>query len=325
MTALKSLKGLHHVSAITARAVDNFKFYTEILGMRLVKKSVNQDDTSVYHLFYADERGNPGTDLTFFEIPFAGHTYPGTNSISATSLRVPSDKALNFWKKRFEAYGVDHDPISTESGRASLAFRDFEDQRLILVSDENNHGVAGGKPWEKSPVPVEYGIYGLGPAQLTVADKKLTASVLMDVMGFRETRTFIQDGQTVTVYEVGEGGSGAEVHLLENSELPKERPGRGSVHHVAFRVESEEELRKWIDPITQYRLPNSGFVERYYFKSLYFREPNGILFELATDGPGFEGDEDFEHLGEKLALPPYFEDQREEIEANLKPLKTTRS
>lgn len=322
MTTLKSLKGIHHVSAITARAKKNYEFYTKTLGMRLVKKSVNQDDTSVYHLFYADERGNPGTDLTFFEIPFAGHTYPGTNSISATSLRVPSDEALDFWKKRFEDLGVDHDPISTHSGRRTLSFRDFEDQRLILVSDEDNKGIPGGTPWDNGPIPSHYAIYGLGPAQLTVAEKERTAKVLTGIMGFRETRTFQQDGREVTVYEVGEGGTGAEVHLIEDNDHPKERPGRGSVHHVAFRVDTEKELRKWIEIIKKARIPNSGFVERYYFRSLYFREPNGILFELATDGPGFESDEDFNHLGETLALPPYFEDQREAIEAKLKPLDT---
>jgi glyoxalase family protein len=323
VSELKSLKGLHHVSAITAKATENFNFYTKILGMRLVKKSVNQDDTSVYHLFYADERGNPGTDLTFFEIPFAGHTYPGTNSISATSLRVPNDEALTFWKQRFEEYGVDHDDVSTYSGRDTLSFRDFEGQRLILVSDEKNEGVAGGTAWAKGPVPREYAIYGLGPAELTVARREDTATILTEVMGFRLARTYEKEGREVSVYEVGEGGTGAEVHLIENADEPKERPGRGSVHHVAFRVENEEELQKWVALIKKLRIPNSGFVERYYFKSLYFREPNGILFELATEGPGFEGDESFEHLGEKLALPPYFEDQREEIEAKLKPLDTT--
>ena len=322
MSDLKSLKGIHHVSAITAKAKENFDFYTKVLGMRLVKKSVNQDDTSVYHLFYADERGNPGTDLTFFEIPYAGHTYPGTNSISATSLRVPSDEALTYWKRRFEDYSVDHDDITTYSGRATLSFRDFEGQRLVLVSDEKNEGVSGGAAWEKGPVPKDYAIYGLGPAELTVQSREKTAAILTDVMGFCLSRTYEKEGKEVNVYEVGAGGTGAEVHLIEDADLPRERPGRGSVHHVAFRVENQEELQKWVALIKELRIPNSGFVERYYFKSLYFREPNGILFELATDGPGFEGDESFEHLGEKLALPPYFEDQREEIEAKLKPLDT---
>lgn len=317
------LKGLHHVSAITKDAKRNYEFYTKVLGLRLVKKTVNQDDTSVYHLFYADERGNPGTDLTFFEIPNAGRTYYGTNSISTTSLRVRDDKAIQYWKERLAEFSVDHDEISQESGRATLAFRDFEGQRLMFVSDEDNQGVAGGKPWDKSPVPVEYAIVGLGPVYLTVSKLENSVQILTKVLGFKETRKYVMAGHDVIVFETGEGGTGAEVHIQKRSELLVERPGRGSVHHVAFRVENEEELQKWVDYLKQLRIPNSGLVERYYFKSLYFREPNGILYELATDGPGFEGDEDFEHLGERLALPPYFEEQRESIEEKLKPLDTS--
>jgi glyoxalase family protein len=148
------------------------------------------------------------------------------------------------------------------------------------------------------------------------------------VLGFREVRQYpsnVEGQKDIRVFETGEGGSGAEVHLEERTDIPPERLGRGGVHHVAFRVENEEELNKWIELVKQIRVPNSGFVERYYFRSLYFREPNGILFELATDGPGFEGDESFEHLGERLSLPPYFEDQRAEIEAKLKPLNTKKA
>ncbi|GAE34285.1 ring-cleaving dioxygenase [Halalkalibacter akibai] len=319
---LKPLLGQHHVSAITANAKENYRFYTKVLGLRLVKKSINQDDPSVYHLFYADERGNPGTDLTFFEIPRAGQTYLGTNSISLTSLRVASDASLDYWKNRLEEYQVDHDEIQTKYGRKTLAFRDFEGQRLELVSDQLNEGVAGGKPWDKSPVPVEHGITGLGPVKLTVPNLELTANVLVEAMGYRQKASFLEGEHNVSIFETGEGGTGAEVIVEERADLQRERPGRGSVHHVAFRVESEEELRKWINHLKKLRLPNSGFVERYYFRSLYFRDPNGILFELATDGPGFEGDESFEHLGENLSLPPYFEDQRAEIEAKLKPLDT---
>ncbi|BAB05894.1 ring-cleaving dioxygenase [Halalkalibacterium halodurans] len=325
---LKPLKGQHHVSAITAKAKENYTFYTKTLGMRLVKKTVNQDDTSMYHLFYADERGNPGTDLTFFEIPHAGQTYQGTNSITKTSLRVPSDEALQYWLKRFDEFGIEHDGVSHHTGRATLAFRDFEGQRLELVSDENNEGVASGIPWKESPVPEAYAIRGLGPVTLTVSRPELTEKILIDVMGYREKGSYpsLVEGQPdVKVFETGEGGTGAEVHLETRKDIGRERPGRGSVHHVAFRVESKEELEKWVDYITNIGLPNSGFVERYYFRSLYFREPNGILFELATDGPGFEGDEPFETLGESLALPPYLEPQRETIEKNLKPLDTAQS
>lgn len=319
------LKGIHHVSALTASAPKNFDFYTKTLGMRLVKKTVNQDDTSVYHLFYGDEKGSPGTELTFFEIPRLGRHYEGINSISALSLRVASDEALVYWKKRFEEAGVTHEEIKKRANRSTLAFRDFEGQRLILVSDETNKGVAGGIPWEKSPVPREYGILALGPVQLTVRHAERTIAVLTELMGFRQMGQYpssIPNQPDILVFETGKGGTGAEVHIEERSDLPPERLGRGGVHHVAFRVDNDDELHAWIEKIKQARFGNSGFVDRFYFHSLYFREPNGILFELATDGPGFDTDEELEHLGESLALPPFFEPQRTEIEALLKPLDT---
>lgn len=320
-------KGIHHVSALTASASNNFDFYTEIMGMRLVKKTVNQDDVSVYHLFYGDEKGNPGTELTFFEIPMAGRTREGNNSISATSLRVPSDQALTYWAERLDQHGVAREDVKERAGRLTLAFRDFEGQRIILVSDENNEGVAGGRPWAKGPVPPEHAIIGLGPVQLTVPNAQPTVQVLTELMGFRRKGQYASPAQgqpDIVVFETGEGGTGAEVHVEERTDLPRERLGRGGVHHVAFRVEDEEELKAWIQQIGAVGFPNSGFVDRYYFRSLYFREPNGILFEVATDGPGFDTDEHVDHLGETLALPPFLEGKREAIEANLKPLNTKR-
>ncbi|MFD1038303.1 ring-cleaving dioxygenase [Virgibacillus byunsanensis] len=322
------IKGIHHVSAITADAKGNYHFYTEVLGMRLVKKTVNQDDTSVYHLFYADEVGNPGTDLTFFEIPHAGSTYQGISSISGTSLRVPNDAALTYWQDRLHEYNVDHDGITKDGNRSVIHFRDPEGQRLTLVSDETNIGVKGGKPWDHSSVPMENGIIGLGPTKLTVKDPTPTITILTKLLTFKQVGSYpssITSQEDIMVFATAEGGTGAEVHLEVRNDLQPERPGRGSVHHVAFRVDNEEELSKWKDRLQELRLPNSGLVDRFYFKSLYFREPNGILFELATDGPGFATDEDIEHLGESLALPPFFEDQRDKIEAKLKPLDTKRS
>ncbi|WP_027956659.1 ring-cleaving dioxygenase [Halobacillus kuroshimensis] len=314
------LKGIHHVSAITASAAKNYDFYTNVLGMRLVKKTVNQDSPSMYHLFYADEKGNPGTDLTFFEIHRAGHTYPGTRSISTTSLRVKDDEALLYWQKRLIAYDLDVDRVQERLGRKTLAFRDPEGQRLMLVSDQNNSGVRAGTPWENSPVPQDSGITGLGPVHLTVHEAVKTEKVLTEVLGFRKVGAYDQ----WTVYETGEGGSGAEVHVEEKPDEQPEKPGRGSVHHVAFRVENEEELAKWKTIIDAAGYPNSGLVDRFYFKSLYFREANHILFELATDGPGFATDEDPAHLGESLALPPFLEHEREKIEKTLTPLDTSR-
>lgn len=319
------LKGIHHVSAITANGPDNYAFYSKVLGLRLVKKTVNQDDPSMYHLFYGDESGSPGTELTFFEIPMAGRNIEGVCSISCLSLRVAGHASLEYWKKRFAELNVDHDDIVLRAGRETLAFRDGEGGRFVLVSDEGNSGVAGGKPWDKSPIPSEHAILGLGPVQLTVDNPDPTSRILTGLLGFREKGRFpsILDGHPdIIVYETGEGGSGAEVHLEERHDLPRERQGRGGVHHVAFRVDNDEELREWIAHLSSSQVPNSGFVDRYYFRSLYFREPNGILFELATDGPGFDSDEELAHLGESLALPPFLEARRAQIEARLKPIDT---
>ncbi|MFC5735626.1 ring-cleaving dioxygenase [Cytobacillus gottheilii] len=324
---LKPILGQHHVSALTANAQKNYHFYTEILGLRLVKKTVNQDDTTMYHLFYADESGSPGTDLTFFEIKNAGRTYPGHSSISETALRVPNDRALFYWIDRFVQFGVKHDDITEYAGRKVVAFEDHEGQRLSLVSDENNRGVKGGEPWRQGPVPAEHAIIGLGPVALTVKSIKETAHILTNVLQYKESGKYTRvKGSSTTTYYVfstGEGGTGAEIHVEEQPDMPKERPGRGSVHHVAIRVENMVELSKWAEYLKQLRIGNSGIVERYYFKSIYFRDENRILFELATDGPGFLQDEHLDTLGEKLALPPYLEHKRAEIEANLTPLKTS--
>jgi glyoxalase family protein len=319
-----NVKGIHHLSAMTGNAPGNFKFYTEVLGMRLVKKTVNQDDTTAYHLFYGDERGNPGTELTFFDFPGIGEQRTGISSISGTSLRVANDNALRYWIERFTQLDVKHSQITEHAGRNVVFFEDPEGQKLALVSDETNVGVAGGISWDKTPVPTEFGIIGLGPVKLTVRKPDSTIAVL-GLLGFRETSRIpsLVEGQAeIIILQVGEGGSGAEVQVEPRSDLSIAEQGKGGVHHVAFRVEDKEELLAWIDVLNQVRLPNSGFVERYYFRSLYFREPNGILFELATDGPGFATDEPFETLGESLALPPFLEGQRQSIEAKLKPLNT---
>ncbi|SDC69192.1 glyoxalase family protein [Melghirimyces thermohalophilus] len=316
------LTGIHHVSALTADAPRNRSFYTETLGLRLVKKTVNQDDTSCYHLFYGDEQGNPGTELTFFDIPQLAPTHPGTGSISSVSLRVKGREALHYWADRFDQLQVEHEGFSDRGGRDGLLFRDFEGQRLALVV-EDEKGVPGGHPWEKSPVPVEHGILGLGPVMLTVAEAEPTLRILLDVLGFRPAGEYPSpdEGQPdIQIFATGDGGPGAEIHVEERPDLPRERLGRGGVHHVAFRVPDDKEYEAWLERLNEAGIHHSGPIDRYYFRSIYFREPNGILFELATDGPGFATDEDPDHLGEKLALPPFLEPQRERIEARLRPL-----
>jgi glyoxalase family protein len=318
------LLGLHHVSILTGKAERNFHFYTKVLGLRLVKKTVNQDNTESYHLFYGDAKGSPGTEITFFDIPGLGHTYPGVSSISSTSLRVRDTAALHYWQERFQKIGIQHESIAKRANRDTLAFQDYEGTRLILVADNTEAGVAAGEAWEGSDVPKEYGIIGLGPVTLTVKVAEPTIGVLTNVMGFTYAGSYPSlagEFPDIQVYSTGEGGSGAEVHIEARPDLPRERAGRGSVHHVAFRVPNEEEYNYWAERIAASGLMNSGKVERYYFKALYFREPNHILFELSTDTPGFDVDEPLETLGESLALPPFLEPRRAEIEARLRPLE----
>ena len=315
------LTGIHHLTAITARASDNVAFYTKTLGLRLVKKTVNQDDTSAYHFFYADGLASPGTDITFFD----WNALPerrGTRSIAHTGFRVSNADTLNWWLHRFDELNVKHDAIVDRDGRATLDFEDQEGQRLSLVSDDKSGDPP--HPWEKSPVPAQHQIRGLGPITLSVADLAATDRTLRELMFMRKSREYAMgtDKIPVHVYEMGPGGAAAEVHVMHEPAAPVARNGAGGVHHVAFRTPDADEYAKWAERLNEMRVPNSGSVDRYYFRSLYFREPNGILFEIATDGPGFASDEPMEHLGEKLALPPFLEPHRKQIEAGLKPVKT---
>jgi glyoxalase family protein len=310
------LTGIHHLTAVTASASGNHAFYTETLGMRLVKKTVNQDDVSAYHLFYADGLASPGTDLTFFDWPVARERR-GTNSIVRTGLRVAGRDSLRWWKQRLAANGVAHGEISERDGRAVLDLEDQEGQRLTLVDD----GAQGpSHPWDRSPVPAEHQIRGLGPITLSVPDLAPTDLVLTQVMEARRAREYRDSAVIVHVYQMGEGGPAAELHVRVEPDLAPAQQGAGGVHHVAFRTPNDETYRACAERLRDLRVPNSGPVDRYYFKSLYFREPSGILFEIATDGPGFATDEPLERLGERLALPPFLEPRRREIEANLKPL-----
>ncbi|WP_438313315.1 ring-cleaving dioxygenase [Sporosarcina sp. FA9] len=316
------LGGIHHVSAITSDAERNHDFFTRVLGMRFVKKTVNQDSPSSYHLFYADAVGTPGTDMTYFDISNAGRTRPGISSISNTAFRIQSEEALVFWKQRFESLGVEHDTIVERFNRQTLTFQDDEGSRLMLVVDDGK-GIPYGVPWETEEISAKYSIVGLGPVMLTVDRADSTAEVLTDVLNFTEVGLYasIVDGMPdIRVFSTGEGGPGGEVHLETRADLPRERPGRGSVHHVAFRVKTMEEYDEWEKRLRSKGFQTSGKVDRYYFKSIYFREPNGILYELATDEPGFTSDEPLESLGETLALPPFLEGRRKEIEASLRPI-----
>ncbi|MDT7953700.1 MAG: ring-cleaving dioxygenase [Acetobacteraceae bacterium] len=312
------LHGIHHLTAVSADASGNHAFYTRVLGMRLVKKTVNQDDTSAYHLFYADGVGSPGTDLTFFDWP-VGRERRGTNAIVRSGLRVAGRAALEYWAARLDEAGAPHGDIGEVDGRLALTFEDPEGQRLALVDDK---GVGLFQPWTGSGVPEAFQIRGLGPITISVPELRPSDLFLTQVMAMRQVRSYAAPdaaGVTVQVYEMGEGGPAAELHVRVEPGLSPARSGAGGVHHVAFRVR-DDEYAYWVDRLQQQRIPSSGPVDRFYFRSLYTREPNGILYEIATDGPGFASDEPVEALGERLSLPPFLEPKRAAIERNLKPL-----
>ncbi|MCP8941014.1 ring-cleaving dioxygenase [Alsobacter sp. SYSU M60028] len=313
------LTGIHHLTAVSADASGNHDFYTRVLGMRLVKKTVNQDDVSAYHLFYADGLASPGTDITFFDWPVTRERR-GNNSITRTALRVAGADTLAFWKERLGAHGVKTGEIVERDGRRTLDFEDPEGQRLALVDDS---GKGAAHPWSGSPVPADRQIRGLGPITMTVPSLRNTDIVLTRLMNMRPARTYpdpTAPAFKIYVYEMGPGGAAAELHVAERPDLPMAQPGAGGVHHVAFRTPNQQDYGAWADRLRTAGVPSSGPVDRFYFRSLYFREPGGILFEIATDGPGFDADEPMETLGQKLSLPPFLEGRRAEIEAGLKPL-----
>ena len=311
------LTGIHHLTAVSARIRDNYRFYTQVMGMRLVKRSVNQDDASAYHLFYADKVGSPGSDLTFFDFPVLPEVR-GTRSITRTALRVNGLDALQFWDTHLTDHQVRHSAIEERDGRLVIDFEDPEGQRLTLIDDG---GVGEAHPWEKSPVPPAYQVRGLGPITLSVPSLGPTDGILQK-LGLRPVRSYAhpeRPSNTVEVYEMGPGGAAAELHIARQPDLSPARGGAGGVHHVALRT-PDADYDAWADRLNTLGIRNSGKVDRHWFRSLYFREPNGILFELASDGPGFAVDEPAETLGEKLVLAPFMEPHREEIEANLVPL-----
>jgi glyoxalase family protein len=259
--------------------------------------------------------------MTFFDWPQTPPDRRGTDSIATTMFRVNGRAALDFWAARFDALGVKHEAVQTFAGRALLRFEDPEGQRLALVDDEGAD-FEGVLP-EYPDVPTDFAIRGFYGVILSIPQIGQIEPILVQVLGFTETAQHSNPDnakETVYVYGMDGGGAGREVWVIEQPRAPLARTGSGGVHHVAYRVRDEAEQRAWNEQLNRVGLRTSGIIDRYYFKSLYFRISNGILFELATDGPGFAADEDLETLGERLALPPFLEPQRERIEAGLKPL-----
>ncbi|MBD7985693.1 ring-cleaving dioxygenase [Sporosarcina sp. Sa2YVA2] len=307
--------GHHHISMITKNAQVNNQFYEKVLGLRRVKKTVNQDSPTMYHLFYGDLTGSAGTELSFFEITNAGRTVYGTNAITQIGLLVPSFESLIYWKERFEQFDVTHGEITTYAGRAALPFEDSEGLRLILLNNEDAEIPKFWSAWEDSAVEKKHRILGMGTTEITVRYLERTAKTLRELFGYVE----VVHSEEEAIYQSIEGQVFGEI-VLKQQEGPSEKPGRGSIHHLAIRAKNEEELKYWEGVVKERGFDSSGVVDRYYFQSLYFRDSNGILFEIATDGPGFTRDSTVEALGGKLDLPPFLEEKRAEIEEKLQPL-----
>jgi len=296
------LEGIHHITAITSDAPGNLDFYARVLGLRLVKKTVNQDDPTVYHLFYADEKGSPGADLTFFEYPGAAPGRPGAGMVHRVVWRVGSDEGLAFWADRLAGEGV-----ATERSEATLRFRDPEGlDHELSVTDRDDAPLIADHP----EVAAEVALQGFDAVRAYSADPSASRHLLEKGLGFNPAGAAAWEAR-------GERRGG----VISYDEPPAEpaRPGAGTVHHVAW-ASTMDEHPAWRDRASQGGARPTEVIDRFWFRSIYFREPSGVLFEIASMGPGFDADEDPAHLGEKLVLPPRFEPMRERIEANLTPL-----
>jgi glyoxalase family protein len=311
---MRPITGLHHVTAISGPAQQNLDFYAGILGMRLVKKSVNQDDPGTDHLFYADDTGHPGTALTFF--PWAHMAPPriGHGLSVEVSLGVP-EGSLGYWGERLSRYGVSHDGLESRFGERALPLVDPHGMRVALVETPDAPG-REFSPSAGSPVPAEHQVRGLHTARLWESDAETTASFLTGVLGF--TPLHEEDGWRR--FALAGGGSGRVLDLRAKPDERRGAWGVGAIHHLAWRVDDDEHQMEVRDRVAEARRNPTPVIDRFWFRSVYFKEPGGVLFELATDGPGFAVDESPETLGEALVLPPWLEPHRGEIEAVLPPL-----
>lgn len=327
---MQNVRGLHHITAIAGPAQENLDFYAGVLGMRLVKKSVNQDDPGTYHLFYADAEGCPGTDLTFFPWAQLAPSRAGYGLSAEVSLAVPPD-TLGFWSTRLERYGTKVFAPEMRFGQRVLPLADPHGLPVALAESEASLG-RPFTPWQQSQVAVEHQIRGLESARLVERNLTPTIAFLEGAMGFRhigtenewhrygvmgnsEERASARPGRAETRL------SGRYVDLRAMPEASRGAWGTGSVHHLAWRVDDEAHQLEVRQRVAEGGAQPTPVIDRFWFKSVYFREPGGVLFELATDGPGFAVDEDRDKLGESLVLPPWLEPERVAIEAGLPKLK----
>jgi len=303
---MKKLDGIHHISSITADAPGNVAFYAGVMGLRLVKKTVNQDDPTVYHLFYADENASAGADMTFFEYPGVARGRAGAGMIHRIAFRVGSEKALDFWQHRLAHAGID-----TERSEKSLLFGDPEGLRLELMIDDVSDAPLIA---EHPEIPAEHALRGFAGVRAYSNAPEHSQSLLEGALGFRSAGPGWFESR---------GENRGSFYIYDAAPESRGVSGAGTVHHVAWSSTLEDHAA-WREKVVEAGARPTPIIDRYYFRSLYFREPSGVLFEIATLGPGFTTDEPLEHLGERISLPPPFEHLRDQVERTLTPLPNPR-
>jgi glyoxalase family protein len=318
--AINSIPGIHHITAIAGDPQQNIDFYTGVLGLRLVKVTVNFDDPEAYHLYYGDGHGRPGTILTFFAWPGAQRGRQGNSQVTAASFAVPKD-SLAFWTERLAARGIVFENLPQRFGQAVLSFTDPDGMRLELVETPLANVMHA---WEGGGIPTKFAIHGFHGATLSETGYERTAALLTDTMGFRlvgqEQNRFRYESPHSHAGHSHAGEAGRVIDVMCTPAAPEGRVAVGTVHHIAFRTLNDAQQRQWLAKISGLRYNVSPIMDRVYFHSIYYREPGGILFEIATDCPGFAIDEPVERLGQTLQLPPWMEAQRAKIEAALPPV-----
>ena len=307
------ISGIHHITAIASDPQKNVDFYTSVLGLRLVKITINYDDPGSYHFYYGDEAGSPGSILTFFAWPGGYKGRRGTSQATVTSFSVP-EGSLEYWQRRFDAYKVRYETPTTRWEEESLVFYDPDGMQLELVA---HLGAEETAAWKNGPIPVEFATRGFYGVMLALRDKTRTATLLTETMGF----TLLREEGNRSRYIAGTQGAARILDILTLPDVPAGGVGVGSVHHVAWRTATDEQQEWWQEQLTRQRFQVSPVMDRQYFHSIYFREPGGVLFEIATDQPGFTADEPLETLGTSLRLPDWLEAQRTKIQNGLLPLK----
>jgi len=318
--AINSIPGIHHITAIAGDPQQNIDFYTGVLGLRLVKVTVNFDDPEAYHLYYGDGHGRPGTILTFFAWPGAQRGRQGNSQVTAAAFAVPKD-ALAFWTERLAARGITFEKLPQRFGQSVLSFADPDGMRLELVETPLANVMHA---WEGGGIPMKFAIHGFHGATLSETGYERTAALLTETMGFRlvgqEQNRFRYESPQSQAGHSQAGEAGRVIDVMCTPAAPEGRVAVGTVHHIAFRTPNDAQQRQWLAKISGLRYNVSPIMDRVYFHSIYYREPGGILFEIATDCPGFAVDEPVERLGHSLQLPPWMEAQRAKIEAALPPI-----